>query len=1083
MDTTSPFLTQEAEEDDTFDPFALDPAYRLRTVRTAHSVLAESIMSERDAEKRKRLNRRTLLRTIRRKASTMTPSKDSRRKRVESDSGTGTDDGRTVVASEHGVKDTPPSSPKVTQEKGKGKAKPELPRRTVFVNIPLPSNLLKNGVPIVKYVRNKVRTSKYTIITFLPKNLFEQFRRVANIYFLVCVILQVVSVFGATMPQIGMLPLVAILGMTAIKDGIEDWRRARLDNEVNNSATTKLEGWRNLNQPKDSRDFWQRLFGRATGETVEWSSADGTALEQPSKGVRKLREKEASLGHSFMADRKRTMDAEEELGGDAVENKESIPLDSLQNLSAQSDYTKPSLLHRPSYQSMSSKKSGGVLDWSQRSSGTARWERTLWKKLEVGDLVLLQENEQVPADIIILSTSNPDSLAFVETKNLDGETNLKIRKGLKATCTIQAEEDLEHAKFVIDSEPPHANLYAYNGVLKYSSMDGPKTEEKHEAVTINELLLRGCTLRNTKWVIGMVIFTGQDTKIMLNGGDTPSKRSKIEKETNFNVLMNFVILIILCLTTAILHGWYQSLSGTSADYYEVDSEATNNIYLDALVVFASCLIVFQNIVPISLYITIEIVKTVQAYFIFQDTEMYYEAYDTPCVPKTWNISDDLGQIEYVFSDKTGTLTQNIMEFKKCSVHGVTLGEGMTEAMLGAAKRQGQDVSQSMADQDLQLATMKDEMVKTMKQTSPNRYFREDKLTLVAPDLPRRLADPSDPIQPHLVEFFRALSLCHSVLADVPDPKRPFELEYKAESPDEAALVAAARDVGFPFVARNNQRIEIEVLGQKEVWTPLRVLEFNSSRKRMSVVVRDPQGRIVLLCKGADSVIYERLDASHDPDTKASTLKDLEIFANGGLRTLCVARRYISEEEFSIWSKTYDAATAAVIDREGEIDKACELIEHSLTILGATALEDKLQEGVPDAIALLHKAGIKLWILTGDKLQTAIEIGYSCNLLTNDMEVMIISATSEVAARAQIEAGLNKIASTNGPPIVNKEKRVSTPRTTFAVVIDGESLRYALGEGLKGLFLSLGTQCSAVICCRVSPSQKAQTVKLVIIQTT
>jgi phospholipid-translocating ATPase len=186
------------------------------------------------------------------------------------------------------------------------------------------------------------------------------------------------------------------------------------------------------------------------------------------------------------------------------------------------------------------------------------------KKLEVGDLVLLRENEQVPADIIVLSTSNADHLCFVETKNLDGETNLKVRKALKATCSMTTEEDLEHAHFIVDSEAPHANLYSYNGVLKYRS---DKEDWRQEAITINELLLRGCSLRNTKWVIGLVAFTGADTKIMLNGGDTPSKRSKIEKETSqssltrvykiklmadFNVIMNFVLLMVLCLVTAIL---------------------------------------------------------------------------------------------------------------------------------------------------------------------------------------------------------------------------------------------------------------------------------------------------------------------------------------------------------------------------------------------------------------------------------------------------------------------------------------------------------------------------------------------------
>lgn len=454
-----------------------------------------------------------------------------------------------------------------------------------------------------------------------------------------------------------------------------------------------------------------------------------------------------------------------------------------------------------------------------------------------------------------------------------------------------------------------------------------------------------------------------------------------------------------------------------------------------------------------------------------------EVDDTPCVPKTWNISDDLGQIEYVFSDKTGTLTQNIMEFKKCTIQGVSFGEGVTEAMLGAAKRDGQDVGKMLEDQKDKIIGFKTDMLRTMQHTISNRYLREDQLTLIAPDLPRRLVDASDPLRPWMLNFFRALAICHTVLSDAADPKKPHVLDYKAESPDEAALVAAARDVGFPFVTRSTSRIDIEVLGKVERWTPLRVLEFNSSRKRMSVVVRDPSGQIVLFCKGADSVIYERLASDHDEHVKAATLTDLENYANGGLRTLCIAWRHMSEAEFSEWSVEYDAACAAVSDREERIEKACETIEHSLTILGGTALEDKLQQGVPDAIAMLHKAGIKLWILTGDKLQTAIEIGYSCNLLTNEMEVMIISADSEQGARAQIEAGLNKIASVLGPPNVNKKQKM-VPTSNFAVVIDGDSLRFALQPSLKQLFLSLGTQCAAVICCRVSPSQKALTVRLV-----
>ncbi|OCH91758.1 phospholipid-transporting ATPase 1 [Obba rivulosa] len=965
-------------------------------------------------------------------------------------------------------------------------------RRNVYVNCMLsPDEVDHHGEPVARYPRNKVRTSKYTIITFIPKNLYEQFRRVANLYFLALVVLQVFSVFGAASPQTAALPLLFILVVTAIKDGIEDYRRAVLDEEVNNSAATKLGQWRNVNQPTDPRSWYERMLGLNPPGKV-------------SRGVRKLREREAAEGMQIVLSKggegERISVSTKSVGGNEsgyFAGAGGRRLDDIQSVDEHHSYppnASMELKHTPDevgswaggsgsltayQQSVHSRSSIGVVDYSRRVTGMARWERTLWKKLEVGDIVLLRENDQVPADIVVLSTSDPDNMCYLETKNLDGETNLKPRKSVRATSSITSEEDMERASFVLDSEPPHQNLYQYQGVLRYKE---PSTgEQKQESVTINELLLRGCTVRNTAWIVGLVVFTGADTKIMLNGGDTPSKRSKIEKETNFNVIVNFTILIGMCTVSAIANGLFDGKGGTSAQFFEIDAEPSNSNVLNAIVTFVSCLIAFQNIVPISLYISIEIVKTIQAFFISQDVDMYYKPLDAACTPKTWNISDDLGQIEYIFSDKTGTLTQNVMEFQKCSVNGVAYGEGVTEAQRGAVKREGKDVLLDPEEQDRQIRGLKADMLDKMSRAFKNRYIQPEKLTLVSPKLAEDLTDHSSEQRNHLIAFFRALAVCHSVLADRPEPsQKPYYLEYKAESPDEAALVAAARDVGFPFVQKSKDNIDIEVMGQPERYVTLQMLEFNSTRKRMSVIVRNPQGQLVLYCKGADSVIYQRLAADHDPELKAKTLQDMEHFANGGLRTLCIAYRILGEQEYMDWVRVYEAATSSITDRDEEIEKANEQIEHSLTILGATALEDKLQEGVPEAIETLHQAGIKLWILTGDKVQTAIEIGFSCNLLKSDMEIMILSADTPEAARIQIEGGLNKIASVLGPPSLDPQRRGFVPgaQAAFAVVIDGDTLRFALGGELKSLFLNLATQCETVVCCRVSPAQKALVVKLV-----
>lgn len=730
------------------------------------------------------------------------------------------------------------------------------------------------------------------------------------------------------------------------------------------------------------------------------------------------------------------------------------------------------------------KSYGSLIDPAKQPEGKARFKKDYWKNVRVGDFVRLYNEEEVPADIVVLSTSDPDGACYVETKNLDGETNLKVRQALRCGRKVRRARDCEQTEFWIESEPPHANLYSYNAVARWNQRDtkDPNAPAKPmaEPISTNNLLLRGCSLRNTEWILGVVVFTGAETKIMLNAGITPSKRAKISRDLNWNVLYNFIILFFMCLIAALVEGTYWGRSDTSITFFEFGSYGGTGA-LNGFITFWAAIILFQNLVPISLYISLEIIRTFQAYFIYSDVGMYYAKLDYPCTPKSWNISDDLGQIEYIFSDKTGTLTQNVMEFKKATVGGVPYGEAYTEAMAGMQKRQGVDVEKEGAKAREQIGKDRIRMLEGLRKMHDNPYLRDEQLTFVSPNFVNDLQGQAGEAQQHANhEFMLALALCHTVITER-TPGDPPKIEFKAQSPDEAALVATARDCGFTVIGRSNDGIIINVMGQDITYTVLNTLEFNSSRKRMSAIIRTPDGKIVLFCKGADSIIYSRLKSGQQKDLRQSTAEHLEMFAREGLRTLCVAKREIGEKEYQEWSKDHDIAAAAVDKRDEKLEKVSDAIERELVLLGGTAIEDRLQDGVPDAISLLGNAGIKLWVLTGDKVETAINIGFSCNLLNNDMDMILLTFEDENLAAA--EAELNKHLQTFGMTGSDEElkaarKNHEPPAPTHALVIDGESLKVVLHESLKQKFLLLCKQCKSVLCCRVSPSQKAAVVQMV-----
>ena len=736
--------------------------------------------------------------------------------------------------------------------------------------------LFTNQAQPHRYCNNKISTAKYNIVSFLPKFLFEQFRRYANVFFLFIALLQQIPNVSPTGRYTTALPLLLILLVSAVKEFIEDLKRHKADGEINKRKVLVLR--------------------------------DGN------------------------------------------------------------------------------------------------WQNLKWTEVLVGDIVKITNGSFFPADIVILSSSEPQGMCYIETSNLDGETNLKIRQGLSETSQLLTHQELLQLGGTVECAVPNRHLYEFVGNIRPSGRIalplGPE-----------QLLLRGAVLKNTRWVFGMVVYTGHETKLMLNSKTAPLKRSTVEKIVNKQILMLFILLIVLSLISTIANEIWTSKSRDKLWYLGFQELSPVNFGYN----FLTFIILYNNLIPISLQVTLELVKFVQAIFINWDLEMYCAETDTPAMARTSNLNEELGQVKYIFTDKTGTLTRNIMNFRKCSIAGIKYGEI-------------QDAVDVFNDPSL------------LQNINKNHATESE-----------------------LRDFLLMMAVCHTVVPER-DPDNPSLITYQASSPDERALVLGAKKLGCVFTTRTPEFITIERFGIEEKYHILNVLEFTSERKRMSVIVKCPDGKIKLMTKGADNVIYERLGPNQQ--FKDLTLSHLEDFATIGLRTLCFAITDISEEFYNEWKESYYKASTSIQNRDKKIADVAEVIERDLYLLGATAIEDKLQEGVGESIANLAKADMRIWVLTGDKQETAVNIGYACRLLTPTMEMFVVNEHSLDATRECLKGYIQAF----GEHLKNENDA--------GLVIDGNTLQYALSYDCRQDFLDLAISCKAVLCCRVSPLQKAELVDLV-----
>ncbi|KAM4555740.1 phospholipid-transporting ATPase VB [Odontesthes bonariensis] len=923
--------------------------------------------------------------------------------------------------------------------------------RNLVSNLPY-EGLEKWKQPNRFFLSNAIKTTKYTPLLFIPMNLFEQFHRLANIYFVGLAILNFIPVVNAFQPEVALIPICIILFLTALKDAWEDFRRYQSDRKLNNTPC------------------------------YIYSSKEKQFMERR------------------------------------------------------------------------------------------------WKDVRVGDFVKVVCNEIVPADLLLLHTPDPKCVCLIETANLDGETNLKQRtvvSGLSETPEFEPES----FSSIVVCEKPNNNLNHFKCYVE-------KPDKEKLGAGIESLLLRGCTVRNTDHTVGFVVYAGHETKSMLNNSGSRYKRSKLERKLNIDVFFCVILLFTMCLIGALGHFfWLQALTGVPP-YLVPDSNGhLDSPSLASFYMFFTMIILLQILIPIALYVSIELVKIGQIFFLTNDRDLYDEETDSRMQCKALNITEDLGQIEYIFSDKTGTLTENKMVFRRCSIMGTeyphkenairlaVLDEPESEEEVifnqhPRAQRTGWSLDAedtNPVDTQRRGSRRKSSVAGNVQS---NMAFSSPLETEVIPDkkllqqISRAESSGSSgrKMDPYL-DFFVALAICNTVVVSMATAQRrrasvsprscqtnnPLDslsnlvkkagnilascqrkskrnrslsedqvihsvnmertvdtkgheigsphttsqcdghsaasddLCYEAESPDEAALVYAARAYGFTLLARTPDSVTVRLpSGDNLVFEVLDTLTFDSNRKRMSVLVRHPVTKeFVLYTKGADYAIMELLGtpyAEHLSGSQKNIAADsqyhLDCYAKDGLRTLCITKKVVTDKVYESWLVDRKKALAAIDNREELIMNTAVQLETNLTLLGATGIEDRLQESVPDTIVALREAGIQVWVLTGDKPETAVNIGYACRLLEEEDLVINMSCKNKLTCTSILDCTLEEVRRYGEDP-----RNVDTT-PNISLVIDGHTLALALSPDLQDRFVDLAKRCRSVLCCRVTPLQKSRVVKLI-----
>jgi phospholipid-translocating ATPase len=953
-----------------------------------------------------------------------------------------------------------------------------------------------------KYCNNAVKTTKYNLLTFLPLSLLIQFKKIANVYFLIISILTA-QTFSPKNPYTMALTFGFVLVCSMLKELYEDITRYKQDKEINSQIVEVYD----LVQKKVIKTRSQNL---KVGDIIRVSD------NEPFPADLLFLYSSKNRGIAYI----NTMNLDGETN---LREKRAYEI-----TQESSFYTEIS-----EFDTQVDSSSLRVFEFIER-----------WPKLQV---VCDGPNKSLVKWNCRVETNSTTSARSAISDEMISTSHKVLNKQHSSRSYLEASSNPKLQSSSSPEDPQDISLSLKESALRTKSKSYdqhdliPKENIQWDFLTVDQLLLKGCILKSTEYIFGQVVYTGKDTKIVLNSNTKVlNKTSKVQKKMNIILFSVFAFLILICIIySSVAYDW-RSREAVDHEYLDIDEPESADFGKQ----FGTFIVAYSHLIPISLYVALEILKLYLAYALRKDKMLYYEKDGKFAKCRSSDLIEELAGTEIIFTDKTGTLTCNEMKFVKCFIGGKVY-----------YKDNPKNISEENSNNSIRV--LKPELIES-NQT--------------------------------VMEFFELLAVCHSVFVsdDTNEPKETVErdlngenelvsiheisqkispsspkrrgsdilnkIKYSATSPDELALVKASRDMNIIFVDRLQNTIKLHKKVESDYeqssvkW--LVELPFSSERARMSIIIQKDD-EYYIYTKGADNVILGLTSAEFLQKNKRYVKKlgkAVKSFAREGLRTLVMGKRKISNREFKRWHEEWiNIKQSNSTDKEELLTQKALEIEKDFELVGASAIEDKLQDDVPETIEKLKTAGINIWVLTGDKLETAVEIGKSSRLIQGDCKHLIVHSTEDLEnelnklyetyneflyQRPKVSTkfrndfmrlfkrnftpqqlksvqDLNKeklnirLSKTNKPKkshsdqshsydsnkshqILNKSPAYNPSMHTkysdfqyYTLVLDGTTVSYILSSDseTKEKFFKLGYLAESCICCRLSPSQKADLVSL------